>query len=99
LSGWNLDAVGILPVADQFSLLGKLGFAGLRTSGTLVGGAAGNVVVPGSATKTALTYGIGAKYDFTKSIFGRFDIDSYQTGNPVASSRSTVWMFDVGYNF
>lgn len=96
ISGWNLTGVGILPVANQFSLLGKLGIAGIRNSITATG--AGGAITA-SGTKTDITYGIGAQYDFTNAAFVRFDLDSYKTGNSAASNRSTVWMVDVGYKF
>ncbi|MDD5383328.1 MAG: porin family protein [Gallionella sp.] len=96
ITGWNLTAVGILPLANQFSLLGKLGVADIRVSGTVTGpgGAIG-----ASGSKTDLTYGIGAKYDFTNAVFARFDVDSYKVGSSASSSRNTVWMIDVGYKF
>ncbi len=96
ISGWNLTAVGILPVASKFSLLGKLGVAGIKTS-VNVRGPGGTAAVGGS--KTDLSYGIGAQYDFTDACFARLDLDSYKTGSSTSSSRSTVWMIDVGYKF
>ena len=96
INGWNLTAVGILPVASQFSLLGKLGVAGIKTS-VNVTGPGGTAAVGGR--KTDLTYGIGAQYDFTDAFFARLDLDSYKTGSSTSSSRSTVWMIDVGYKF
>ncbi len=91
--GWNVNAVGILPVAPQFSLLGKLGLANLRSSATVVGpgGAAST-----SGSKTDLTYGIGAKYDINNNIFVRLDVDRYTTGT---SSHTNLWMLDLGYKF
>lgn len=96
ISGWNLTAVGILPVAEKFSLLGKLGVAGIKTS-VSVTGPGGTVAVGGS--RTDLTYGIGAQYYFTDAFFARLDLDSYKTGSSTSATRSTVWMVDVGYKF
>lgn len=96
ISGWNLTAVGILPVSNQFSLLGKLGVADIRTSATVSGG---GLVVGASGSKSDLTYGIGAKYDFTNAIFARFDIDSYKAGAAGSYSRNNVWALGVGYKF
>ncbi|MBI2286617.1 MAG: outer membrane beta-barrel protein [Nitrosomonadales bacterium] len=96
VSGWNLTAVGILPVANQFSLLGKLGVADIR-SGASVTGPGGTASASGS--KTDLTYGLGAQYNFTNAVFGRFELDSYKTGSSTSSSRSTVWTLGVGYKF
>ena len=96
ISGWNLTGVGILPINDQFSLLAKLGVADSKLSGSAsFGGQRINV----DGSKSDATYGLGAKYDFNKSLFGRFDVDSYKIGSSVSSSRTTVWMIDLGYKF
>lgn len=94
IKGWNLTAVGMLPVYGQFSLLGKLGIASIKESAdaTYAGFSA-----TASGTKTSPTYGIGVKYDFTNQFFGRFDVDSYSVGDSNYSNRNTVWTFSVGF--
>ena len=52
-----------------------------------------------SGSKTDVTYGIGAKYDFTNAVFVRLDLDSYNIGNSNTSRRRTAGMLDVGYKF
>lgn len=47
VSGWNLTAVGRLPLGNQFSLLGKLGVADIR-AGASVTGPGGTVSASGS---------------------------------------------------
>jgi len=96
VDGWNLVAVGILPLSDQFSLLGKLGVASIHDSITLAG-QGGSISVSG--TKTDLTYGVGAQFNFTSATFARFDLDSYNIGDSTSASRSTVWTVNVGYKF
>lgn len=96
VSGWNLTAVGILPIANQFSLLGKLGIADIQSDASVTG-PGGSASASGS--KTDLTYGLGAQYDFTNAVFGRFELDSYKTGSSTSSSRNTVWTLGVGYKF
>jgi OOP family OmpA-OmpF porin len=96
VKGWNLIGVGLLPLADRFSLLGKLGVSDLKLSATVVG--PGGVASAGGS-KSALTYGVGAKYDFSKSFFARLDVDNYRSGSSVSSSRDTVWMIDLGVKF
>ena len=100
ISGWNLTAVGIFPVANQFSLLGKLGLASIRDSATVTA-SSGAVAASASTsgTKTDFTYGIGAQYDFTDAIFARLNLDSYKIGSTTSSSRNTIWTIDVGYKF
>lgn len=95
-SGWHLSGVGILPLANQFSLLGKLGIASIEDEVTLSGPGG---TLSASGTKIDTTYGIGAKYDVTKHFFGRLDVDSIKVGNSSSSSRYTVWTIDLGYMF
>ncbi len=94
--GWNLTAVGIVPVAEQFSLLGKLGAANISTTATVT---AGGASLSTSGSKTDLTYGIGAKYDINKAVFARFDLDNFKGGANGSYSRKTIWTFGLGYNF
>jgi OOP family OmpA-OmpF porin len=96
IKGWTLAAVGILPLANQFSLLGKLGVAGIKDSATVTG-PGGSVSVSG--TKNALTYGIGVKYDFTNAASMRLSLDNYDVGDSSSSSRGSVWTVGVGYKF
>ena len=96
VSGWNFNVVGILPVANQFSLLGKVGLAAIRESGTVTG-PGGSASLSGNKTDTA--FGIGAKYDFANAVFVRIDLDRYNVGSNSSSSRVNVWMLDLGYKF
>ena len=96
VDGWDVTAVGIWPVADQVSLLGKLGVADAHISGSVTG-PGGSVSVSGS--QTDFTYGIGAQYDFTSSVFGRLDFDSYNVGTSSSSNRITIWTINLGYMF
>ena len=65
-------AVGMLPLAPQFSLLGKLGFASVDVDTPL-----------GGDTKTELTYGIGAQYDVTPMIGARVQWQRYDTDQEI----------------
>lgn len=96
-SGWNLTAVGIAPINDKFSLLGKIGVADIRYDFGLT--VAGIGTVSASGSKTDLLYGVGAKYDITNTVFTRFDLDSYKTGDSTFSSRDTVWTIGLGVKF
>lgn len=107
VTGWTLVAVGILPLDDQFnfmglplpdrfSLLGKIGVAGIKDTATVTG-PNGTASVDG--TKNDLTYGIGLKYDFDDATSMRLCLDSYSVGASTASSRSSVWTVGIGYKF
>jgi OOP family OmpA-OmpF porin len=96
INGWDLTAVGILPVSDKFSLLGKIGIADMQEKATTQ---RAGVSSSTSSTKTDLTYGIDAKYDFTDTIFMRVGLDSYNIGNSNYSVRNTMAMIAAGYKF
>jgi OOP family OmpA-OmpF porin len=93
ISGMNLVLVGSLPVADKLSVLGKLGVSGIKESATYSNGRSV------SANTTDLTYGAGARYDFTDAVFCRFDVDSYKSGSSTTTFRRVYWTIDAGYKF
>jgi OOP family OmpA-OmpF porin len=66
-----LSLVGIMPVADAFSLYAKLGYANTRTS-------LSNTVAPVSGTnRSDVTYGVGAEFDVAPAIGLRLGWDQY----------------------
>ena len=73
---WDLVAVGSLPIADRFSIFGNLGL--YRADTDL------NATVPGlgsaseSDSNTDLTFGVGARYDFTRNLGVRLEWQRYQ---------------------
>ena len=67
----SLTAVGLLPLNDSFELIGKLGVASAKT--TSAGVTATNL----SATRTALTYGLGAQYNVNQNLGLRLVWDHY----------------------
>lgn len=96
-SGWNIAAVGIAPINDKFSLLGKIGVADIKLDAAVTMAGIGAVSTSGS--KTDLLYGVGAKIDITNTVFTRFDLDSYKVGDSTSSSRGTVWSIGLGVKF
>ena len=65
-------AVGSFPIANQLSLLGKLGLANV------------DVETPfGSEDKTELTYGIGVQYDFNRNLGARVQWQRYDTDEAI----------------
>jgi len=105
LSGWDVKAVGILPLGYQFSLLGKLGLADIYSSINIPFYSFGGGSY-GTSSKTALTYGLGAKFDLSRAVWMRFDWDSYDSDinvgdgiTPIASNRFNVWTIGLGFTF
>lgn len=73
-------AVGIFPLANQFSILGKLGIANLDAD-------------PGG-DDTALTFGIGAQYDVTRNLGVRLQWQRYDTDPELDFlSIGVLWKF------
>jgi opacity protein-like surface antigen len=96
ISGWTVTAVGMLPLAKQFSLLGKLGVAEVQDTANVTGLVGNNEI---NGIKSDITYGVGAKYDFTNAISMRIDLDNYNIGSSFISSRCNIWTVGVGYKF
>lgn len=66
---WNLDAVGTLPLQNNFSLLGRIGLVRSETKLSLAG--SGAVVVLQSGLKdsdTNFKVGVGLGYEFSKNV-------------------------------
>src|SRR5665647_1718793 len=85
LKGVNLDLVGILPLADKFSVFGRLGmqYAQVKDNFTTSGAVA--ALTNPNPNKDALNYkfGVGAQYDFTKSVGLRVEAESYRINDAV----------------
>jgi OOP family OmpA-OmpF porin len=73
-TAFEVVAVGIFPVANQFSVYGKLGMyrGDTDTSVSDPGGSAS-----GSESNTDLTFGIGVRYDFTRNLGVRAEWQKY----------------------
>jgi opacity protein-like surface antigen len=82
----ELVGVGSWPLANQFSVYGKLGM--YRGEVEFTGG--------GSDSNTDLTYGIGLRYDFARNLGARLEWQSY-TGDD--NSDISVLSVGVVYKF
>jgi OOP family OmpA-OmpF porin len=90
LSSFQVSGTGTFPLGNAFSLIGKLGIA--RTEIKLSGGVA-NV----NATRTILAYGIGAQYDFTKSVAVRAQYEGLGTvGDANTTGTTKVTLLSAG---
>ena len=62
-------AVGMFPIANQFSIIGKLGLA--------------NIDVNPGDDKTELTWGLGVQYDFSRNLGVRALWQRYETDEAI----------------
>ena len=91
-TGFGVDTIATVPIWRQFSFYGRLGaYSGTRDM------FAPNVSLLGEASRsTRLRYGLGLRYDFTKSIGVRAEMERY---SPIGSSTSgdpEADLFSVG---
>src|SRR3989338_5769419 len=97
ISGGTFAAVGMLPLARQFSLLGKVGVAYILTTAGITGLAGTSYL---SGIRNDITCGVGAKYDYSDAFSMRFNLDNYNIGSSYFSpGRSNVWTVGVGYKY
>ena len=92
VSGFNVSAVGVLPVADMFSLFGKIGYASYDIDAhvEIVGFGSGSE----SQSESDMTYGVGGELSFGQ--FGarlEYEAINVEDGDANMFSVSGVFRF------
>lgn len=88
--GWNVNAVGIIPLSNDFSVLGKVGLIDAKVE---ISGPAGSV----SDTSWKATWGVGGAYNFSKTMAVRLEYDRYsKLGNNNTTGEGDVDLWSVG---
>lgn len=83
ITALELVAVGIFPLANQFSLIGKLGLANVEADTRF-----------GSEDKTELTYGFGVQFDMSRNLGLRALWQRYDTDEEVDwITIGALWRF------
>ena len=102
-SGWNIVAMGILPLGDTYSLLGRLGAIRAKVDATASAtGPGGSALANVNATQNSFTYGLGVAYNMSKSTSIRVDYDRYsKLGDKNSTGEGDVDLYSlaVGYKF
>ncbi|MCK9202395.1 MAG: OmpA family protein [Gallionella sp.] len=97
LQGLNLDAVGMLPLDDKFSVFGRLGLQYAQAKDTF--SSTGVVAAPAdpNPSKNALNYkaGLGVQYDFTQALGMRVEAERYRI-NDAIGNKGDVDMYSLG---
>jgi OOP family OmpA-OmpF porin len=92
--GFEFVGVGTFPINPQFEVYGKLGFFRWDVDAS---GSGFGVGVSQSETGTDLTYGLGVKYNFTKSFGVRAQYQRYKdVGNEDTTGKGDVDVISVG---
>lgn len=94
--GYDLAAVGILPIDADWAVYGKAGV--LRATTDLHAGSIGAVAVSSETSHdTKPTYGFGVSYDFTDNVAGKLEWDRYQdVGDRDTTGRGNVNLVTAG---
>jgi OOP family OmpA-OmpF porin len=104
-SGWGIFAVGYLPLANQFSVLGKIGtaYTTTKTSLTTTGAV---VLLPGvnpnpRRREWNLGYGVGLEYAFTQRAAVRLEFERLENvgDSNTGEGDIDVWSLWLKYRF
>jgi OmpA-OmpF porin, OOP family len=98
IRGLNLDLVGIWPVTDRLSVLGRVGVISARSKGHF--SSTGAVAMPFAnpdprERSTGAKLGIGMQYDFTDRLALRAEAERYRVKDSI-SNKGHVDMLSVG---
>lgn len=98
VKGLNLDLVGMLPLTDKLSALGRVGVTSSRTTGNFSAtGAAGMPYANGNPSQRGTNYKVGAglSYAFTDSLSMRLEGERYRI-NDAVGNKGHADMLSVG---
>lgn len=98
IKGVNLDLVGIWPITERFSALGRVGVTSARTKGNFSSTGWANVPYADahpSERATNVKFGAGLMYDFTPSLGMRLEAERYRV-NDAVGNKGHVDMVSVG---
>ena len=89
-TAWELVGVGALPLGNNFSIYGKLGFynAEVEVSSNFPGG-------NGKKTTTDLTYGLGVQFDLTRNLGIRGEWQRYASAKTPSTTLSDEEKNDI----
>ena len=98
LKGFNFDVVGSMPVADKFSVLGRLGLNYAKAQDEFASTGVVNSPTTPSPSKSSMNYkaGMGLQYDLSKSMGLRAEAERYRIDDAVGN-KGDVNMFSLGF--
>ena len=101
LQGVNLDVVGMLPITERFSVLGRVGLNYAQARDTFVGTGSVHVTNPNpSKSQVNYKFGAGLQYDFTQALAMRLEAERYHV-NDAVGNKGDIDMYSMGlvYHF
>jgi OmpA-OmpF porin, OOP family len=96
LKGGNIDLVGSVPLGAKFSLFARAGLNYAEVKDSFRGTGLVGVLNP-SPQKSAANYkfGLGAEYDFTRSVGLRIEVERYRIDDAVGN-KGDIDLYSVG---
>ena len=91
---FDLVAVGSLPIADRFSIYGKIGLYRADTDADVSVSGLGSTTE--SDSNTDLTFGVGVRYDFTRNLGVRAEWQRYSDVSAGDFGESDIDVISVG---
>ena len=97
IQGLNVDAVGMLPLDNKFSVFGRLGLQYAQAKDNFSSTGAVPVLSNANPSKNALNYkaGLGVQYDFNQSLGMRLEAERYRI-NDAVGNNGDINMYSVG---
>jgi OOP family OmpA-OmpF porin len=97
-NGFNIDLVAIAPLDAGFSLFGRFCIQTSKTSLSAAGFAASRTAaISSNETSAGYKAGLGAQYDFTKSVGARAEWERYRVpGGGSGVGKADVDLFSLG---
>jgi OOP family OmpA-OmpF porin len=92
MSAWFIDAVGMYPLSDKWSLLGRLGVSYSRVSASTSGEPLNLLVSSNDKTDNVVRekFGAGLNYNFSPAFTGRAEWERYKMPDPFSSDTYNV---------
>jgi OOP family OmpA-OmpF porin len=99
--GWNLDAVGILPVDGAFSVFGKVGVIDAKVNYHLAGEDAGGAIVDSREKyKWSPNFGVGAAYAINDAAAVRLELERFaDLGKQSTTGEQNVDLASLGISY
>lgn len=100
-TGWNISAVGILPINDTFSVFGKVGAIDAKVEANVSAtGTGGTASGSASATKWKTLWGVGATYNLSKQVGIRLEYEEFNNlGDKNTTGEGDVSLVSAGVVF
>lgn len=99
--GWNLNAVGMVPITKNFTVLAKLGAIHAKVEAKATAyGAGGSASDSNSITRTKSVVGVGAAYAITDNLGVRVEAESYNSlGSSGSTGEADVFLLSAGVSY